>query len=131
MISTLILDASALIAIALHEPGGDAVLEHIEKSGAGVLLHAVNAFEVVAKLRERGLSENDAWNAVQMNRIRRVTEIDDEMILLATNLKHQSPHLSMGDCFCLALAEYFEGTCLTSDSGFSTAKTTATVMLFR
>lgn len=131
MTSTLILDASALIAVALHEPGGDAVLAHIQKSGAGALLHAVNAYEVVAKLRERGLSENDAWNAVQLNRIRRVTEIDDDMIRLAANLKRQSPHLSMGDCFCLALAEYFEGACLTSDNGFSTAKTTATVILFR
>lgn len=131
MTAPLILDSSALIAVALHEPGGDAVIAHIQKSGAGVLLHAVNAFEVVAKLRERGLSEEDAWGAVQMNRIRRVTEIDDEMIRLATNLKREASHLSMGDCFCLALAEYFEGTCLTSDNGFSTAKTTATVKLFR
>jgi PIN domain nuclease of toxin-antitoxin system len=49
----------------------------------------------------------------------------------AVKLKRANPHLSLGDCFCLALAEDADGSALTSDRGFATAKTSANVVLFR
>lgn len=46
MIPVVVLDASALLAIALHERGRDSVWRRIKGSGANVLMHSVNVFEV-------------------------------------------------------------------------------------
>lgn len=127
---TMVLDSSALLAIALHEPGGDIVLDHVANAGAGACIHAINAFEVVAKLRYRGLSEAAAWGAVNA-RIARVDDIDDKMLECAVRIKYSAPSLSLGDCFCIALAEYIGGECLTSDKGFLNAETSATINVFR
>lgn len=125
-----VLDASALLAVALHEPGSDIVLRRLAKSGNDVCIHAVNAFEVVTKLRQRGLPKHKAWSVVN-NHIARVDDIGDAMLEIAVRIKHSAPSLSLGDCFCLALTEYIGGVCLTSDKAFLNAETTATVELFR
>lgn len=57
---TLVLDASALLAVALREPGGDVVLSRIKNASDGVLIHAVNATEVAFKLMARGIPEDAA-----------------------------------------------------------------------
>lgn len=131
MTQVTVLDASALLAVALDEPGGDKVVRHIEMSGSDVCIHAVNAFEVVAKLREKGLSEENAWKALEIGHIARVEEMDDELVKIAVRIKHSVSSLSLGDCFCLALTEYIGGTCLTSDGDFGRADTTAGITLFR
>lgn len=131
MTPVMVLDASALLAVALHERGGDVVLGHIRRCGAGILIHAINAFEVVTKLRYRGLSEADAWAVVGFHDVTRVDDIGDDILHTAARIKFSAPSLSLGDCFCLALTEYAGGVCLTSDKGFLSADTAAVVNIFR
>ncbi len=131
MIPVAVLDASALLAVALHERGRHVVLGYIKDSGAGVLIHSVNVFEVVTKLCQKGLSKTEAWGVVDLHDVLRVDEIEDEVLQIAIRIKLAESDLSMGDCFCIALAEYAGGTCITSDKRFCQAETTATISLFR
>ncbi len=128
---TLVLDASALLAIALRETGGDVVLSRIRNSFDGVLIHAVNATEVAAKLMARGIPENASWTAATFEGVQRISDAGDEIIRAVARLKSANPFLSLGDCFCLSLGEYVDGEVLTGDGGFSRAATTARICQFR
>jgi PIN domain nuclease of toxin-antitoxin system len=57
----VVLDASALVAIALFEPEREALLQRIQSAPGGVIIHAVNVFEVVSKLMSKGIPEMEAW----------------------------------------------------------------------
>lgn len=131
MTSPVVLDSSALLAVFFREPGGDVVLDHIDESGEGAFIHAVNAFEVVSKLRFRGLVEENAWDAMRHGRINRIEEADENFLRCALRVKYSAPSLSLGDCFCIAQAESMGGLCLTSDKGFLNADTSAEIKLFR
>ncbi len=128
---SIILDASALLAIALREPGGEVVLGEMRSAPGGVLVHTVNVFEVAYKLMMRGIPESAAWEAATFNSVEVVDETGVGMTKRAVRVKLSNLSLSMGDCYCIALAESTEGRVLTSDKGFSRAKTTAEVVLFR
>lgn len=131
MTDPIVLDASALVAVALHEAGGEAVLERINSASGNAMIHAVNVFEVVSKLMEKGMPEAEAWESADFGGIMRIEDVGDYMVRSAVKLKKANSHLSLGDCFCLALAEDVEGSAITSDGGFSIAKTSANVDLFR
>ncbi len=128
---TLVLDASALLAVALREHGGDEVLSRIKNASDGVLIHAVNATEVALKLMAKGIPENAAWMAATFEGVRRISDVGDGITRPVARLKTANPFLSLGDCFCLSLGEYVEGEVLTSDGGFSRAATTAKICRFR
>ncbi len=106
-------------------------MRHIKNSGAGVLVHSVNVFEVVTKLCRKGLSEDKAWGIVELRDVLQIDEIEGSILRIAVRIKLDAPDLSMGDCFCIALAEHAGGRCVTSDRRFRDAKTTATIVLFR
>jgi PIN domain nuclease of toxin-antitoxin system len=127
----LVLDASALLAIALREAGGDVVLSRIQNAFDGVLIHAVNATEVAFKLMAKGVPENAAWTAATFEGVQRISDVSDEITRTVARLKIANPFLSLGDCFCLSLGEYVEGEVLTSDGGFSRAATTAKICQIR
>jgi PIN domain nuclease of toxin-antitoxin system len=59
--SAFVLDASALLALLNQEPGSDVVAEAL---AAGASVSAVNLAEVVAKLQERGVPEDDMREAL-------------------------------------------------------------------
>lgn len=131
MTPVVILDASALLAVALHERGRDVVLAHIQNSASGVLIHSVNVFEVVTKLCRKGLSEAEAWGIMNLHDVMQIDEVESEVLQIAVRIKNATSDLSLGDCFCIALAEYSGGKCITSDKRFREARTTATISLFR
>ncbi len=54
--SSSVLDASAVLALLNGEPGADLVAETIE---SGAAMCAANLSEVIAKLAENGLTENE------------------------------------------------------------------------
>ncbi len=124
-----ILDASALLAIALDEPGAADVVRHMIPGKT--YIHAVNAFEVAAKLMAKAVSEADAWSAATFGGVITIDEAGIPINRRAARLKHANPHLSLGDCFCLALAEDMRGCAITSDGGFAIAETSARVVMFR
>lgn len=127
----VVLDASALLAIALSERGGDAVLTEMRKAPGDVLIHAVNAYEVAFKLMIRGIPEAMAWDAATYGGVRLVRDMGATITVGASRLKVSNMFLSMADSFCLALGEAVGGVVLTSDKAFSNAKTDSRVILFR
>lgn len=125
----IILDASALLAIALNEPGAESVVRRMV--WGGTYIHAINAFEVAAKLMKKAITEEDAWNAAAFGGVITIDDAGAPINRRAATLKYMNEHLSLGDCFCLALAEEMQGCAVTSDGGFAIAKTSAKVILFR
>lgn len=126
----VILDASALLAIALDEPGAEDVIHHMTTSDE-TYIHAINSFEVATKLMAKTITEDDAWNAAAFGGVVTIDDAGSAINRRAARLKHANRHLSLGDCFCLALAEDMKGPAITSDGGFAIAKTSAQVVLFR
>ncbi len=131
MSSPLVLDASALIAIALREPGDDVVAAIMDTAIGNCFIHAINAFEVAYKLMTKKVSEAEAWNAAAFGGAVKIDDAGDFVGKRAARLKISAPSLSLGDCFCIALAEDFGGRVLTSDGGFAKARTSAEILMFR
>ncbi len=126
----LILDASALIAVAKGEPGQVMVKDLIESS-FDITMHIANVFEVVYKLMLWGVDADSAWNFVDIDDVSIVGDVDEPFVRKAALLKYGHPFLSMADCFCIALAEDLHGQILTSDRVFSKVRTSADVVIFR
>ena len=100
-VSRCVLDASAILAVLLQEPGH-------EKLTAALLSEAVastvNLAEVQTKLVRRGGAPDEAWSdAVSV--IRELVAFDEEQARRAGGLvaQTQSLGLSLGDRACLAL----------------------------
>jgi PIN domain nuclease of toxin-antitoxin system len=126
----LVLDASALLAVTLLEPGGDFVLTQMH-SAESTVIYAANVFEVVYKLMIRGVPEDIAWRSATYGGATIVEDMGETIAARAVRIKMGALHLSMADCYCLALAEMVDGKVLTSDKGFGSTKTTANVVIFR
>lgn len=131
MTAPLILDASALLAIAKGETGDEKAVDIIRQSTGSIYIHAVNAFEVAYKLMLWGFSEPAAWEFCNVSGAIKVDDAGDFVGRRAARIKVTSPHLSLGDCFCVALAEEMQGRVLTSDNGFTKAQTTAEIIMLR
>ncbi len=131
MSGPLVLDASALLAIALREPGDDVVVGFMDTAVGNCFIHAINAFEVASKLMGKNVSEAEAWEAAAFGGAIKIDDAGDFVGKRAARLKVSTPALSLGDCFCIALAEDLEGRVLTSDGGFVKAKTSAQIVMFR
>ena len=125
----VILDASALLAIALNESGAGNVVRLMVPSET--YIHAINAFEVAAKLMAKTVTEDDAWSAAAFGGVITIDDAGSPINRRAARLKCLNPYLSLADCFCLALAEDMQGRVITSDGGFALAKTSAQVVMFR
>lgn len=99
--SRVVLDASAVLASFLDEPGGDVVLAALPDA----LLSAVNYTETLTRLLDRGVPEPElAAAAADIAAI--VAPFDEEQALLAAKLRPATRGLglSLGDRACLALA---------------------------
>jgi PIN domain nuclease of toxin-antitoxin system len=108
-----VLDASAILALVLQEPGADRVNGAIED---GAVMLSVNVAEVVTRLHDRGMSE--ARIRAILSTIRaQVVPFDEELAYRAGLLRSatRAAGLSLGDRACLALAERLGAPALTSD----------------
>jgi len=113
-----VLDASALLAWLEDEPGAD-IVEPILASGAA-LMSAVNWGEVLVKLVDRGVSEDD------LRRIRGSLDIeirafDEDAAFVSATLRHATRKLglSTGDRACLGLALLAGAPVVTADHAWS------------
>jgi ribonuclease VapC len=107
-----VLDASALTALLLDEPGADKVRDLIPFSVIG----AVNLSEVVAKLQERGVPDEDVDLTLAELDLD-VIAFDARHALTAGRLRQntRAAGLSFGDRACLALAQTLSAIALTAD----------------
>ncbi|MEP7349789.1 MAG: type II toxin-antitoxin system VapC family toxin [Sphingorhabdus sp.] len=109
---SVILDASAVLAVILAEEGADVVLRHM----SGAHLATVNLSETMAKLMEYGLSVENAQQ--QIGRLElNVHDFNSEQAERTAILRGSTKQfgLSLGDRACLALSQSMDLPVLTSD----------------
>lgn len=110
------LDASAVLAAMLQEPGADKVHAVVEKS----VICAVNVTEVISKLVDKGYDETAVRDQYEYLRLE-VVSFDQHLALVAGHLRASTRHkgLSLGDRACLALAILTERTAVTADRSWA------------
>jgi ribonuclease VapC len=109
---TIVLDASALLAVFQDEPGAERVIEVLDEAVIG----PVNLAEVAASLVAKGRSESQARAALRAIACP-VAEVDEEVSLDAGFLRRMTDAagLSLGDRFCLAHARRLGVPAMTAD----------------
>jgi len=112
-----ILDASALLAVLLGEPGHEQVREVLDRC----YIHAVNLAEAAAKLAQAGVPENQIRTAFAELAIPVDETFTAEQALACAALarKTRSVGLSLGDRVCLVVAASRNSTALTTDRSWS------------
>ena len=113
---SVVFDSSAVLAIAFGEHGA---VRAADALGDGVL-SAVNASEVVARLVERGASDEDARESLRGFGL--AIRPFDEGLAIAAGLLRRSTRthgLSLGDRACLALARRERAPVLTADRSWA------------
>lgn len=108
----VVLDASAVIALILDEPGAEVVAQAVPDSA----ITSVNLAEVIGHLARSGLRESDVRKLIEPLAIERIGFDEDSayragMMVPVT----RSAALSLGDRACLALAQHLDVPALTAD----------------
>lgn len=99
--SRVVLDASAVLAVAFNEAGGDAVMKH----RANAIISAVNQTEVISKLLRFDLSSEEI-QIFLTETFPTVVDFDNHQSTLAAEIHHlnRQHRISYADSSCLALA---------------------------
>lgn len=110
--TSVVLDASALLAMLNSEPGSSAVQESLP----GAVISAVNLSEVISKLSERGMPEPAIRAALEGLGLE-VHPFDADAAYSTARLRTATkPYsLSLGDRACLALGLALKAQVLTAD----------------
>ncbi|MBW8783833.1 MAG: type II toxin-antitoxin system VapC family toxin [Novosphingobium sp.] len=113
---TVVVDASAILAVLNDESGQDVVIERLDEAAISV----VNLAEVIAALIAKGKTEGQARMAMRALGCA-VVEADEELGIDTGILRKltQPAGLSLGDRFCLALARRLGVAVLTADQSWS------------
>lgn len=112
----MILDASAVLAFLLREPGQDVVMEALL---AGADMTTVNFAEVATQYVLRGARQEA--EALRDQLPVNLVPVDDDLALRAALMAGitRSAGLSLGDRVCLALAQRSGQPALTADQAWS------------
>lgn len=123
-----VLDASALLALLLGEPGSD----RVEALLPGAVISAVNLSEVAAKLIERGAPPEAVNQAIAAVGIE-VIAFDEAQAMAAADLRVRTRALglSLGDRACIALGEMRSASVVTCDRAWTEVESTAAIVLAR
>jgi len=118
--SSIVLDASALLAVLNDESGADKLTPQLLSVATS---SAVNLAEVQGKLVDRGLSPRDAWEAA-LSPIREAIPFTAEHARIAGSLIAQTRvlGLSLGDRACLALGIALKAPVYTADKSWKNLK---------
>jgi ribonuclease VapC len=108
-----VLDASALLAVILGEPGQDTVKEALV---SGAVLGTVNLAEIVSRLMDKGRTLEEARSDVQFHEFTLVDfELEDALEAARLRPLTRERGLSLGDRACLAVAQRLGLRALTAD----------------
>ncbi|MEO7026987.1 MAG: type II toxin-antitoxin system VapC family toxin [Caulobacteraceae bacterium] len=123
-----VLDASAVLCLLNDEPGADQVKAVLSRSR----LSAVNFIEIVSKLVDNGLDDEEIRSDLTALNIR-IVDLDRQQAEQAGLMRAatRSRGLSLGDRACLALAARTNSIALTGDRAWVGLALEARVELFR
>ncbi|NJM88704.1 MAG: type II toxin-antitoxin system VapC family toxin [Hydrococcus sp. RU_2_2] len=110
--SEYVLDASAVLAFLNREPGSERVAETLVDS----VISAVNLSEVITKLIEIGIPEEEIQQVLQYLSCE-IIPFDEDAAWYVARLRPLTRHLglSLGDRACLGLALQLNRTAVTAD----------------
>ena len=111
----MVLDASALLALINSEPGWKVVAATLPEAA----ISAVNLAEVVTKMVDIGIPEEDAW-AEAADLVPLIIGFGPELARATAGLRVMTRQLglSFGDRACLALAQQLHLPALTADTAW-------------
>jgi ribonuclease VapC len=123
-----VLDSSTVLASLFNERGADAFDPGLE---AG-LIGTVNLAEIVTKLQERGVGDQDIADTLEDLDLT-VEPFNEEQAILAGKLRAstRAKGLSLGDRACLALAIGKGATAVTTDRAWTDLDLPVPVLLIR
>ncbi|MEE3504649.1 type II toxin-antitoxin system VapC family toxin [Acidiphilium acidophilum] len=111
-----VLDSSAVLALLFGETGA----ERVKQTLPGALLSAVNFAEIVTKLCERGMPQDQARLAIEAIGVEVVDfGIDQACVTGELRNRTRSAGLSLGDRACLALAQQQNLPAITADTAWA------------
>lgn len=112
IVSKIVLDSSALIALIKNEPGA----EEVEKVLGQIVMSSVNVSEVVGILLEGDMSYSNIQECT-LPLISSIIDFDQEQAFKTASLKKitKSKGLSLGDRACLSLGMILQAPIYTAD----------------
>jgi PIN domain nuclease of toxin-antitoxin system len=124
----IVLDASALLALMLEEPGCDMVRAHLDDAA----ISAVNLAEVYTRIAEKKGSVATARSVVEGLGLS-IYDFNHGLAEAVADLRPatRSVGLSLGDRTCLALAKSLSAAVLTSDRRMAEAQVGLDIRLIR
>jgi ribonuclease VapC len=119
-VSSVVLDASALIAVLTGEPGGEKLTPRLLDAA---IVSTVNLAEVQGRLVRGGADPNEAWENI-LAPIREAAEFTPEQARIAGSLiaETRALGLSLGDRACLALGMTLNSAIYTADRSWKNLK---------
>lgn len=126
----IVLDASAVLALLMQEPGQERVNAAVVRGAA--CMCSVNLAEVIAKLADHGMTPELAARAVaslEMN----IIAFNENLAVVAGTLRPLTRKygLSLGDRCCLALAKHSGWPVLTADKSWANLRIGVKITLIR
>jgi ribonuclease VapC len=124
----IVADASAILAALKNEPFSNVDPRLL----VGATVSAVNVCEVLSKLHDDGLNEEQAQAAVAVMDLR-VVPFDGLQARTAARLRSMTRHagLSLGDCACLALADRLGYPVVTADRVWASLEVGIEIIMIR
>jgi len=133
-VNRIVLDASAVLAMILNEPGGervDALLDALELgSDAEVFISSVNWCEILTRMQREKLAVSGERLSAVLTGVEMVPFVRAEAELAAA-FSYVSRALSLGDRACLALAKSKQATAWTTELLWSQCPVEVPVELIR
>jgi len=127
--NSIVLDASALLAVLNREPGADKLTPELL---SGAVSSTVNLAEVHGKLVGRGINPDQAWEAT-LSPIREAMAFTAEHAEIAgTLITHtRALGLSLGDRACLALGLALRVPVYTADKSWKSLRVGVRIHVIR
>ena len=126
--SKYVLDASAVLALLNQETGQEKVAGVLDES----VMSTVNFCEVMGKLIDAGLPEDEASDSIELLNIE-VIDFDKETARVAAALRARTRKLglSLGDRSCLALGLARRNTIVTAEKIWAKLKIGVSIEIIR
>jgi ribonuclease VapC len=128
-VSSVVLDASALLAVLTGEPGGEKITPQLLDAA---VVSTVNLAEVQGRLVRGGADPDKAWENI-VAPIREAAEFTPDQAKIAGSLiaETRGLGLSLGDRACLALGMTLNSAIYTADRSWKNLKLGVRIHMLR